>query len=76
MKGHRIILSKDVTNGVITTDSEGVMILNQSGKILLFLHTKGFPHDDLNGNNVLLDATHEPVLIDFGKKSQGKDFKT
>ena len=71
MKGHRIILSKDVTNGVITTDSEGVMILNQSGKILLF-----DLNDDLNGNNVLLDATHEPVLIDFGKKSQGKDFKT
>ena len=52
-------------------------ILSQSGKILLFLHTKGFLHDDLNRNNVLLDgATHKPVLIDFGKNNQGEDFKT
>lgn len=72
-----MILSKDVTNGVITIDSEEVMTLSQSGKILLFLHTKGFLHDDLNGNNVLLDgATQELVLIDFGKNNQGKGFKT
>ena len=72
-----MILSKDVTNGVITINSEEVMILSQSGKILLFLHKKGFLHDDLDGNNVLLDgATHEPVLIDFGKNNQGKDLKT
>ena len=52
-------------------------ILSQSGKILLFLHTKGFLHDDLNRNNVLLDgATHKPDLIDFGKNNQGEDFKT
>ena len=72
-----MILSKDVTNAVITIDSKGVMILSQSSKILLFLHTKGFLHDDLNGNNVLLDgATHKPVLINFGKNNQGKDFNT
>ena len=61
-------LSKAVTSGVIANDGECVTILRETGEILFFLHTKGFLHNDLKGNNVVLDgANHKPVLSDFGK---------
>ena len=68
VEGQNMTLSKAVTSGVIANDGECVTILRETGEILLFLHTKGFLHNDLKGNNVVLDgANHKPVLIDFGK---------
>ena len=68
VEGQSMTLSKAVANGVIANDSECVTILRETGEILLFLHTKGFLHNDLKGNNVVLDgANHKPVVIDFGK---------
>jgi len=41
------------------------------GETLLFVHNKGYLHNDLKGNNVVLDrANHNPVLIDFGKSKR------
>ena len=63
-----VTLSKAVTTGMIANVSECVSILKQTGEILLFVHTKGYLHNDLKGNNVVLEgANHNPILIDFGK---------
>lgn len=45
---------------------------------LLFIHTKGYLHNDLKGNNVIISDDNNslhPVIIDFGKSttvSKGK----
>lgn len=68
VEGRSMTLSKAVTTGVIGNSSKCCKILKETAEILLFLHTKGFLHNDLKGNNALLDGTdHTPILIDFGK---------
>lgn len=38
---------------------------------LTFIHKKGYLHNDLKGNNVVLDgASHTAVIIDFGKSKK------
>ena len=71
VEGRSVTLTKAVTEGIITDVSECVRILKQIGETLLFLHDKGYLHNDLKGNNVVLDsANHDPVLIDFGKSKR------
>ena len=56
------------TSDVIASVSECVKFLKQTGEIVLSVHTKGYLHNDLKGNNALLDgANHNPILTDFGK---------
>ena len=53
---------------MIASVSKCVTFLKQTGEIVLSVHTKGYLHSDLKGNNVLLDgANHNPILTDFGK---------
>ena len=53
---------------MIASVSECVKFLKQTGEIVLSVHTKGYLHSDLKGNNVFLDgANHDPILTDFGK---------
>ena len=71
VEGRSVTLTKAVAEGIITDVSECVRILKQIGETLLFLHVKGYSHNDLKGNNVVLDSeNHDPVLIDFGKSIQ------
>ena len=35
----------------------------------MFIHERSFLHNDLKGNNVVIDGSeNKPVIIDFGKK--------
>ena len=53
---------------MIASVSEYIKFLKPTGEIVLSVHTKGYLHSDLKGNNVLLDgANHNPILTDFGK---------
>ena len=53
---------------MIASVSKCVKFLKQTGEIVLSVHTKGYLHSDLKGNNVLLDgANHNPNLTDFSK---------
>ena len=61
---------------MIANVSECVKILKQTGEIVLFVHTKGYLHNDLKGNNVLLDgANHNPVLTEGKKISNARLLK-
>ena len=43
-------------------------ILKQTCEILMFIHERGFLHNDLKGNNVVIDGSeNKHVIIDFGK---------
>ncbi|CAH3181121.1 unnamed protein product, partial [Porites lobata] len=43
-------------------------ILKQPCEILIFIHERGFLHNDVKGNNVVIDGSeNKPVIIDFGK---------
>ena len=42
--------------------------LKQTCEILMFIHERGFLHNDLKGDNVVIDGSeNKPVIIDFGK---------
>ena len=43
-------------------------ILKQTYEILIFIHERGFLHNDLKSNNVVIDGSEtKPVIIDFGE---------
>ena len=43
-------------------------ISKQTYEILIFIHERGFLHNDLKSNNVVIDGSeNKPVIIDFGK---------
>ena len=61
---------------MIANVSECFKILKQTGEIVLFVHTKGYLHNDLKGNNALLDgANHNPVLTESKKISDARLMK-
>ena len=68
MEGCSITLSKAVSTGVITRSKELVEILKKTCEALQNIHDKGYLHNDLKGNNVVLDGQKDkPVIIDFAK---------
>ena len=68
VEGCSVTLSVAVTTSMVDGADGCVKTLKQIGEIVLFLHTKGYLHNDLKGNNVVLDgANHNPIIIDFGK---------
>ena len=43
-------------------------ILKQTYEILIFIHERGFLHNDLKSNNVVIDGSeNKPTIINFGK---------
>ena len=63
-----LVLQYHTVEGCGVTLSEAVTTGMVDGETVLFLHTKGYLHNDLQGNNVVLDgANHNPIIIDFGK---------
>ena len=73
VKGVSLTLSKALTNGVIDGNSECLKVVKGTCEALLYVHRQGYLHNDLKGNNVVLEGTdHRPVLIDFGKSRKIK----
>jgi serine/threonine-protein kinase len=55
-----------VNFGARKTPRRILTILRRVASTLAFLHHRGVVHGDLTPSNVLIRATNEPVLIDFG----------
>ena len=73
VKGVSVTLSKALTNGSISENSPCLKVLKGTCEALLYVHSQGYLHNDLKGNNVVLEGTdHRPVLIDFGKSRKIK----
>ena len=64
MEGCSITLSKAMSTRVITRSKEFVEILKKTCEALQNIHDKGYLHNDLKGNNVVLDGQRDkPVKI-------------
>ena len=63
-----VTLFKAVSEKVIQDVAMCANILKQTCEILMFIHERGFLHNDLKSNNVVIDGSeNKPVIIDFGK---------
>ena len=65
--GRCVTFNKVVESGV---EVNWITIFKQVADALDFVHRKGFQHNDLKGDNILLFKENEairPVIIDFGK---------
>ena len=68
VEGSSVTLSKPAATGIIADVTECAEIRRQICEVLLFMHKRGYLHNDLKGNNVVLDgASHKAFVIDFGK---------
>lgn len=66
----RVITLTDAVNSLELSHFSWSQILYKLTEALNFIHSKGFVHNDLKGNNVLLIKKQEiwqPVIIDYGK---------
>lgn len=67
-QGRSITVSEAVKSGVIADKEDCVKMLRNMCETLIFIHSQGYLHNDLKGNNVLLSGPDKrPVIIDFGK---------
>ena len=67
LTGRCVTFNKAVESGV---EVNWITIFKQAADALDFVHRKGFLHNDLKGDNILLFKENEairPVIIDFGK---------
>ena len=68
VEGSSVTLSKAAATSIIADVSECTEILRQICEVLLFMYKRGYLHNDLKGNSVVLDgASHNAFVIDFGK---------
>ena len=71
VEGRSITLSRAISEGIISSNEECVVVMRKTCEALLHLHKNGYLHNDLKGNNVVLDGKGDmPVIIDFGKSCQ------
>ena len=71
VEGHSVTLSKAAATGMIAYVNECAAILKQTCEVLMFMHQEGYLHNDLKGNNVVLDsASHKATRIDSAKSKQ------
>lgn len=76
VEGHSLTLSKAVATGFIKNISECIKVLKEICEALMFVHNRGYLHNDLKGNNVVLEGSDLcPVVIDFGKSRKIKKAK-
>ena len=56
---------------MISSNKECAVVMRKTCEALLHLHKNGYLHNDLKGNNVVLECKVDtPVIIDFGKSCQ------
>ena len=57
--------------GHVMQEGNGVKYLYQTASAIAYMHEKGYLHNDIKGNNIILDGTQngdiKAILIDYGK---------
>ena len=69
-KDHSFNLWRAAHKKALLSSDEWNSVVDLIGKALLHVHSKGYLHNDLKANNVVLekkDGRFNPVIIDFGK---------
>ena len=68
LRSESVTLFKAASEKVIQDVAMCANILKQTCEILMFIQERGFLHNDLKSNNVVIDGSeNKPVIIDFGK---------
>ena len=68
LRSESVTLFKAASEKVIQDVAMCANILKQTCEILMFIHERGFLHNELKSNNVVIDGSeNKPVIIDFGK---------
>ena len=66
-----LTISSALTKMAISAVTVWLDVIRKVAEALLHVHNAGFVHNDIKGNNVVLDNRNErkynPILIDFGK---------
>lgn len=62
-----VTLSKAASESVIQAVVKCANISKQTCEVLMHIHARGFLHNNLKANNVVIDGA---VIIDFGKSCQ------
>ena len=71
LRSESVTLFKAASEKVTQDVAMCANILKQTYEILIFIHERGFLHNDLKSNNVVIDGSeNKPVIIDFEKKLQ------
>ena len=68
-------LGNAVKGELLQTDCDWLDVLNHITKALGFIHSKGWIHNDLKDNNIvlhLIDGQWKPLIVDFGKSTRIK----
>jgi len=69
-----LTLSQAAEKGLIRSQNSCMAIFNEICETLQYVHSKGFLHNDIKSNNVMLeerpDTGYFPILIDFGKSKK------
>ena len=66
----KVVTLSDAADSEDLSNVSWLQILIRLTEALIFIHKKGFVHNDLKGNNVLLckdEQMWQPVIIDYGK---------
>ena len=74
----RVITIGDAADTLELPSTMWSQILLKLTQALLFIHTKGYVHCDLKGNNILLfrrELIWQPVIIDYGKSVKACEAK-
>ena len=72
----RVVTLNDAADSKELSYCSWAQILFKLTEALVFTHKKGFVHNHLKGNNVLLckeEQTWQPIIIDYGKSIKASD---
>ena len=78
VEGSCMTLRKAIQSQLLNSATKWASILYSITDGLQYIHEKGYLHNDLKGNNIIItkqDDNYHPVIIDFGKARKTDEAK-
>ena len=69
---NKTLTIRRIVRKIKLSNDEWKTVVDLVGRVLQFIHSKGVLHNDLKGDNILLERRekhYNPVVIDFGKST-------